>query len=444
MIRLRKYQKKAVKDIINFYNSKNNKRVISVLPTGSGKSHIIAEVVKLLKVRTIIIQPSKELLEQNYNKYIIYGNAKIYSASMNSKEIGDVTFVTPLSVKNKADLFENVELILIDEAHLMTNSYGVIDTFINNLEFEPRVIGLTATPIKLKNYVGDFDNYSQLNILTKIRPRFWQDIIHVTQVKELYDEKFLTPLRFSSFSFDRNNLKMRGHDYDEESISKEMEIQGNFELGVELIKESIKRGKKKILVFTASVNDSIKLKQRLRGIEIITAKTPKKERTEIVNRFKNGDLKVLSNYGTLVVGFDVPEIDLIIMMRPTQSYALYYQMLGRGIRIAPNKEICDVIDLSGNYKVFKGIEDLSIENHPTNGWSMFAKNYLITGVPIGAKIHRKNLNWKEKEIPFGKYKGTKYKDVPGHYLKYIAENFDLNNDYARKFIKPALKALNYI
>lgn len=334
--------------------------------------------------------------------------------------------------------------IIVHNCHLGTGSDSMIAKFIGNLSKSVKVIGLTATPIKLKTY-SDYTggpNFSQLNILTRIRPRFFSTICHVTQVGDLYDQDYLTPLRFTSYNFDRSALKVRGSDFDDNSASKALQEQGMLKFAVDLIKEALRRGKDKILVFTPTVADSYYLQERVPGLEVVSSKTKKKDRTRIVQNFKQGRVKVVSNYGTLTTGFDAPELDLIIMARPTQSYALYYQMLGRGIRIAPGKKVCDVVDLSGNYKIFGDIKDLVIEDHESYGWGMFVKDHLISGIPIGQKLHKDNLDVRNQTVTFGKYKGVKYKDVPTGYWEWIAEKFDLSTSFSKKNVVPILKALN--
>lgn len=108
MYKLRPYQQIAVDNAIDHLNSKTTKKGIIVAPTGAGKSLYIAEIVNRLKEPCLVLQPNKELLAQNYEKYTSYGNeASIFSASLNSKEIGHVTFGTIGSVKSKVENLRN-------------------------------------------------------------------------------------------------------------------------------------------------------------------------------------------------------------------------------------------------------------------------------------------------------------------------------------------------
>lgn len=436
----RKYQEEGIQNILKEFEY-YKVPFLAVFPVGSGKSWIMADVIKRLgDPPTLILQPNRELLLQNYDKYThpaIGGNASLYSASVNTKVVSNVTFATIGSIKTKHDEFQHVKYIIIDEAHLNVGEAGMIAKFIKKIK-GVKVLGVTATPIKLKNYMFNGYSHAQLNILTRIRPKFWHKIIHVTQVKELYDESFLCPLRFTSFDFDMRNVKTKGNDYDMEELSKKLQKTNVIPFTKDLIKAAIARGKRKILVFTPTVSDAYDISRSIDDAEVISSDTKKKDRAEYVENFKEKDLKVLLNYGTLTTGFDAPEIDLIICLRPTKSYALYYQILGRGMRPFPGKEICDVVDLSGNYKEFGNPKHLMFEDHDGYGWGMFVKNRLLSGIPLGQKIKKEDLGVENQTIQFGKWKGSKFSEIPTNYLMWIRENMDLTTDYAKKYVVPPL------
>ncbi len=438
--KVRDYQNEAVENAILALKNKKYRPSLIVIPTAGGKSFVIAELIRRLgDPPTLVLQPNVELLSQNYNKFkLLGGEASLYSASVNSREISNVTYATIGSIKNDFANFQHIKYVIIDEAHLGTDSQSMIVNFIKNLDPSVKVLGLTATPLKLKSYKIDGYYYSQLNILTRMRPKFWKDIIHVTQIKQLYEQKWLCPLRFTAFDFGLRKVSTSGSDYDMKKVSKLLIDKGVISFTANLIKTSIAKGKKKILVFAPTVEDCYLIKKLIPELEIISAKTPKEERKVIVNNFVNGDLKVVANYGTLTTGFDAPTIDLIIMVRPTQSYFLYYQMVGRGMRIALNKLLCDIIDLSGNYAEFGDPKDLIIEDHPIEGWCLFVNDMLISGTPFGQKIPKDGLG---EKVTFGKYKGQLYKDVPPSYWQYLKANIDLTTSWAKKHIVKPLNKL---
>ncbi len=297
---LRDYQQGCVDDTLKFCKSKQNYG-LSVLPTAAGKSLCIAEIIRQLdNIPTLVLQPTQELLKQNYGKYTAQGGeASLYSASVGKKEISNVTYATPGSVKSLAAKFQHVRLVVIDEAHLMCKKGGMIDKLVNKLHKSVKVVGLTATPLELKSYMGEDGNYSQLNMITRVRPRFWKSIFHVTQVRDLFDRGFLCPTRFTSYDFGMRNVKSRGSDFDLEDVSRVAKEFGVIEFAQKLINESIKRGKKKILVFAPTVNEAKELGRLIPNSAIIDAHTKKKVRAGIVDDFVNGDLRVLLNFSTL-------------------------------------------------------------------------------------------------------------------------------------------------
>jgi DNA repair protein RadD len=454
------YQKKAVDNIIDHFEAKRPKPGLVVIPTAGGKSWIIADLIdKMGSPGTIVLQPSVELLEQNYAKFTgseIGGEASLYSASANSKKVGNVTYATPGSLRGKSHLFQHVELIIIDEAHIGTTprktgrrtKRGQISDFIKELPKNVKIVGLTATPIVLQTKGGPYDSYHQLSMITRILPRFWSKIIHVTQVGDLYEHKYLTPLRFTHFDFGMRSVSRRGSDFNLEEVYTNNKSRDVVPFTADLLKEAIRRGKKRILVFSPTVQEAYDLQKLVPEVEIVSSQTKKRVRKDLVKRFKSGDLKVIANYGTLTTGFDAPEIDLIICTRPTQSYSLWYQILGRGMRKAEGKDVCDIVDLSGNYMEFGDPKDLVIrDDRSKKGWAMFVKNKVITGVSLNQENKKdapKNLSTLKNIITFGKHKGTKWEDVPINYAKYLAKNGDLKSKWAKENMNPYLKALGLI
>jgi len=146
---LRDYQIEAVHAGLEFFrDDKARYNAIIVEPTGSGKSLIVAAIAKELDGPTLVFQPTKEILEQNYGKLIAYGErAEMYSASMNSKRIGRLTFATIGSARNNLDAFRHFENIIIDECHFVNPKRGMYKDFLE--EVGTKVLGLTATPYRL-------------------------------------------------------------------------------------------------------------------------------------------------------------------------------------------------------------------------------------------------------------------------------------------------------
>jgi DNA repair protein RadD len=376
---LREYQKEAVIKAVEFFKKPARGNAIEVLPTGSGKSLIIANIVKELGEKTLVFQPSKEILEQNFAKLISYGyNASIFSASLGSKEISDITFATIGSVINKADLFKDFKYVIVDECHLVNSKGGMYEKFINGLG--AKVLGLTATPYRL---VTDGFGGSILKFLTRTRPRIFKDVIYHIQNKELFDTGYLAKLKYFPVNgFDRNQLQINstGADYTDASVQKYYETVGFNDKVLKCINRLVEIGRKNILVFTRFVEESEYLVKNIPDAAIVTAESNKKEREYVIGGFRSGQIKVVCNVGILTTGFDYPELETIVLARPTMSLALYYQMIGRGIRPHPAKDHTMVVDLCNNIDLFGNIEDLTLSPGENGKWALYNNNRQLTNV----------------------------------------------------------------
>ena len=149
----------------------------------------------------------------------------------------------------------------------------------------------------------------------------------------------------------------------------------------------------------------------------VSSKNTKKEREEILSDFKSGKVSFVVNVGILTTGFDFPALDCIILARPTKSLALFYQMVGRGVRPAQNKTNCEIYDLCGNWGTFGNLMTYEIEGEGAQTGLKNSDGWLIK--PFTKKAF-KNGEW---EVPFGKYKGVPINEVPSDYLQYCLDNF---------------------
>lgn len=396
---LRDYQVKASDAAVRFFLKKKSERNgILVLPTGSGKSLIIADIANRLKSNVLVLQPSKEILEQNYAKYRSYGNedCSIYSASFNRKKISPVTFATIGSIMAHIDDFDHFHAIIIDECHGVNPVEGQYATFIKKVK--RKVLGLTATPYRLytsqgisteekgfmpngsfrtEDYFLDEDgmfpkpgvtmgNACILKFLTRTRPRIFHDVLYQVSIQELLSKGYLARLRYFDMTpIDLSRVKRNstGRDYDERSLSSEFQRSGLSSQLTSIVKRLLhpKNGvqRKGILVFTQFIDESDRLAREIEGVAVLTGSTPKKEREKIIKDFKSGKTKVLTNVGVLTTGFDFPELDTVVMARPTMSLALWYQIVGRAIRPSEGKDGW-IVDLGNNIKRFGKVEDLSL------------------------------------------------------------------------------------
>lgn len=449
-MKLRKYQERSVQKCIDYVNSKDKRPGVVVAPTAAGKSLIIAEVARRSNRPVLVLQPSKELLEQNYDKFIGFGGtATVYSASAGSKDISIKTYATLGSIKSIAEKFKKlgVELVLIDECHYKfpPDPGKMFRKFMSKLS-PKKVIGFTASPFRLKSMGTVFDSYSQLCMLNRTRPKYFKHFIDVVQIQELTSNGYWSELRYSEHEFDDTGLLLNsnGSEFTEDSVREVMKAQGVNNNIYLRIKELQKEKSRSILAFTDCVETAKILADRLDNAEYICGNTPKKERTRIVKDFKAGKIQVLLNFGVFIVGFDYPELSTIVMGRPTNSLAVWYQIVGRGVRVHENKEYCLVEDFCGNIDRFGKIEDLVVEDYPGYGWGVFSGERLLTGVRMdGLPITKKQINKESNcsKMWYGKYKGTKIDELPIWYLKYQLEWISSLKKPSKK-LKVLKKAIN--
>lgn len=377
---LRDYQQRASNAAIKAIQDRKNG--IIILPTGSGKSLLIADIASRITEPLLVLQPSKEILEQNYEKYLSYGfdDAGLYSASVGRKDINRVTFATIGSIINKMDDFKNYKHVLIDECHLVQPKGGMYKTFLEDTK--RTVIGLTATPYRLHNGIMG----SMLKFLTRTRPRIFDEVLFYVQVSELLVSQHLAHLDYYDLTcINLGNVKANstGSDYDDASLYAEYHRSNYLQRLISTIRRLLtpKNGipRKGILVFTRRVMEAQMVAEQIEKSAVVSAQTPKKEREQILADFRTGNIRVVINVQTLTTGFDYPELDTVVMARPTKSLSLWYQCVGRAIRPAPNKQGW-IIDLCGNIKRFGKVEDLTLECEGKNKWMITSKGKQLTNV----------------------------------------------------------------
>lgn len=350
---LRDYQRRTIDQLYQWFADGRKGHPCIELPTGSGKSHIVAALCKDAiqtwpETRILMLTHVKELIEQNAEKMRDHWpNAPlgIYSAGMRKRDIGEpITFAGIQSVRNKADQIGHVDLVLIDECHLVSHKQeGGYRKLIDDLTaINPalRVIGLTATPYRLGHgYITD-------------QPALFSDLIAPVSIEELIYKGFLAPLRskMTDHNLSVDGVHKRGGEYIESELQAAVDTDDHNAATVDEVIR-LAGDRKSWLFFCAGVNHAHRVADALndRGVvaATITGKTPKAERERIIAGFKSGDIQALTNANVLTTGFDYPDLDLIAMLRPTLSTGLYVQMAGRGMRPKSHTDHCLVLDFAG-------------------------------------------------------------------------------------------------
>ena len=358
MYTLRPYQADSVKSVIHYFR-KHQTPAVLVLPTGAGKSLVIAELARLAKGRVLVLAHVKELVEQNHEKYEGYGlKGSIFSAGLGRKETDQqVVFASVQSVVRNLDSFSNqFSLLVIDECHRVpdekTSSYQKVITHLRENNSGIKVLGLTATPYRLG--MGWLYQYHTRGQVRSEEPRFFRDCIFELPIRYLLDEGFLTPARMIDapvLSYDFSQLKPASTGrYKEAEL--DMVIEQSKRATPQIVDQIIELAKDKlgIMVFAATVRHA----QEILGLlpegesSIVIGDTPTLERDQIIGDFKERKIKFLVNVSVLTTGFDAPHVDLIAILRPTESISLYQQIVGRGLRLSPGKKECLVLDYAGN------------------------------------------------------------------------------------------------
>lgn len=340
MYRLRPYQQQAADVAVRYFKDRSvTGNGVMVLPTGSGKSLVIADIAARLGAPVLVFQPSKEILEQNYAKLCAYDilECSVYSASCNSK----------------ADFFKAIHC---------------------------KIIGLTATPYRLYST----RNGSVLRFITNTKPRVFSRLLFFVQIGYLFSQGFLAKLnyyRIPLIDLSRLQRNSTGADYTDKSVQREYQ-RVSFNDGVlNVVQRLMRVNRRGILLFSRFKDEAQYVSDRLPGqAAIVSQDTPKKERERILADFKAGRVKVVTNVGVLTTGFDYPELDTVVLARPTLSLSLYYQMVGRAIRPHPSKTEGWIVDLCGNFNRFGRVEDLQLASYKAGTYCVQNRQRVLTNV----------------------------------------------------------------
>lgn len=447
VITLRENQIDPVLIGIEFFNTPKIAPSIIVAPTAFGKSIVIAFIAKKIKDKILVIQPTKELLEQNYEKFInLGGTASIYSASMGIKEIGHTTYATIGSIIAVAQEFKKLGFtkVIIDECDRYPREKdGLLRRFVEGIGIT-HVLGLTATPLKLQSNMGDDGNtISKLVMLTNWSKKgnFFNHILYVAQIQDIVKLGYWTKLNYQSYDFDTGTLVYNSirSEFTNKSIEKAYEHQNIEQKIIKKVAEVWER--KSILVAVPTIDQATRLAGKIPSAAVVHSGTPKKLRNQIIEEFKSQKIRVVVQVNVLTIGFDYPQLDCIITGRPTSSISWWYQFVGRGTRIHENKEDCLIVDFVGSVKRFGKVEDLYFsltkDEKGNENWQLYGEGTKqITGLPmheIGliledgtdrGLIVTESGDIEKIYMTFGKYINKEVRLVPPYYRKWLINNFN--------------------
>lgn len=358
MYKLRSYQQEAVDNTIEYFKKKRDPAVI-VLPTGAGKSLVIAELARIAKGRVLVLAHVKELVEQNHLKYTSYKlEAGIYSAGLNKKDSSQKVIFGSIQSVARADdqFFEEFTLLIIDECHRVSleddTQYGVVINKLRKNNEKICILGLTATPYRLG--LGWIYNYSHRGVVQTQERRFFKQCVYELTLEYMIKHKFLTPpvkVDIPVTCYDFSELTGSNKAFSNAQIEEILKSQRRLtpliiKNIIDITKNYNRQG---VMIFSSTVKHAQEIMECLPADDarLVIGDTEDTQRDIIIEDFKKRKFKYLVNVSVLTTGFDAPHVDVIAILRPTESVSLYQQIIGRGLRLDSGKKDCFVLDYTG-------------------------------------------------------------------------------------------------
>ncbi|MEZ4721942.1 MAG: DEAD/DEAH box helicase [Flavobacteriales bacterium] len=336
MVELRPYQRAGIKKIFEAWNpeKKNLMNVLFQMPTGTGKTTVFSEIVRKADAKnrkTLIVVHRKELVDQIVERLAQFRvEAGVISGSLPTEPNKKVQVATIQTLSRRQ--YPEADIVIIDECH-----HSKAGTYKKLWDMYPnaRFLGVTATPVRIN---GDgFDDLFDI-------------LIPLGTLSYFIENNFLVPIKHLVCSVpDLSSVKQKMRDYDLQMLRSVMLDNSLMANLVESYQKHIPD--KKTIVFAVDVEHSKEIVRRYdeAGVRAahIDANTPKSDREEILQQFKEGSIRVLSNVDIVSEGFDVPDCEAVQLARPTKSLVLYLQQVGRCMRPASGKNFGYVLDNAG-------------------------------------------------------------------------------------------------
>ena len=383
------YQEDMVRRVQEVF--KRHDSVMVQMPTGTGKTHVLAAIVGLfLKKEVWVVAHRRELVSQ------IKDTLGRFFPDLDSEMIR-VTSIQWLS-RHYREIKEKPSLIVIDEAH-----HALAETYAEVMNAYPKAkkLGLTATPYRL-NGRGFTDLFDTL-LCSWSMERFI-----VEGRLSLYDYYSIKPDSADQLLID--SLRKRGADgdYQQKELNEVMDVRPSLERLCLTIKQYVPGRKGIVYAISILHAEHIAEFYRENGIKAvaISSKTPLAERKKLIENFKrthiqsvsssntnlsnitnvSDDIDVLVSVDLFSEGFDCPDVEFIQLARPTLSLAKYMQMVGRGLRVAEGKAYCVILDNVGLYKRF------GLPSADRDWQSMFEGKTSLEDMLQGACLHVNSHN----------------------------------------------------
>lgn len=356
---LRPYQLAAV-DKTMAYIRKSKKPCIIEAAGGAGKSHIIAEIARLIHdasgKRVLCLAPSAELVKQNASKFIDTGNpCSIYSASAGRKELRNpVVFATPMSIlPAMSRIGGEFAAAVIDEAHNLTPTVKkIVDAMLAGNP-NARTIGLSATPYRtLEGYIYRTTPSGATVSPGRAYKPYFERLTYRITAETLIEQGYLCEetILHPSTMYKSAWLKVLANGkFDDDAVREVFEDNSETARIVSEVIE-MSHGRRGTIIFAATIRHAMEIFRMLPEGQagIVAGADRRSDREMTIARYKAQEYKYLVNVSTLTTGFDAPHTDVIAILRATESASLFIQMAVRGSRLYPGKKDFLLIDAADN------------------------------------------------------------------------------------------------
>ncbi len=364
-MKIRKWQQSIIDNFEKIINE--NRRFILKAPTGAGKTVLASEIVKKFynKKKVIVLCHRLVLLEQLERVLLTNHKTRKISVSEESIPFDNYDILLSTNMRAKSVLLNAIpkaDLIIVDEAHRISpNGKGyksIIEHFNNNAKTECRFMGLTASPERRTG-----DQRDQLHLA-------FDSIIDCADIENLIKDKILVPPEYKPFfvhDLDLSDIDISSGDFPTNKLASAIVKSSMIEYSVNIYLGERKNVFPKPISAWFCPDISVakvtleNIKKNNISAEIVTAQTPLTERMQILDDHELGKIEAVVSVGVLLEGWDNPNCNIIVHLRPTLSKVLWGQSVGRGLRSADQKEKCIVIDVSSNWSTFGPVEKLKWE-----------------------------------------------------------------------------------
>ena len=362
-MKLRRWQQKVIDEFPDIV--KNYRKFILKAPTGAGKTVLASEIIdKFYKKKKVVVLCHRlVLLEQLEKGLSSKHKVKKLGLSETGKAFENYDILISTNLRSRDFLIKAIktcDLLIIDEAHRVSpngQAYKeLLDEFDKINNGKSKLLGLTASPERRTG-----DQKDQLGLA-------FDAIIDCADIEELIKENVLVPAIYKPFfvhDFDHHDLDITTGDFPVEQLANAIINSSMIEYACRIYLSERKQIKEKVISawFCPDIVVAEKTLEAVESlnlsVELITAKTPLKKRLEILSNHESGKLECLISVGVLSEGWDNPNCNIIVHLRPTLSKVFWGQSVGRGLRSADNKSSCIVIDVSSNYLTFGPVEKLA-------------------------------------------------------------------------------------